>query len=194
MSTVPAVVDTTDSSVIHGSVAAAAFVVRNATVDEEEVYRNLFNNGEHQWQEHGNDAGGQYSKEFLNSTPRAHKTDCKGSSASLIGIGASDDDYKGGLLADDSEPLSISSRPSDSSRGFQNTFTVLERHLQNKHFQFRQLRRFLQYNESNQKPVFCNVPPSLNDSSNYLRSISEESDSTSSTVTSVSSDTDGTSL
>uniref|UniRef100_A0A182W9Z9 Uncharacterized protein n=1 Tax=Anopheles minimus TaxID=112268 RepID=A0A182W9Z9_9DIPT len=200
MSTVPAAVDTTDSSVIRGSVAAAAFAVRNATVDEEEVYRKLFSS-EPQWQEGGDGADGQNSKGFLNSTPirdypvdvrsctGALETDANNLSPSLFGVGASDDDYKGGLLAevDDSEPASISSRPSDSSRGFQNTFTVLERHLQSKHFQFRQLRRFLQYNETNQTPVFCNVPPSLNDSSNYLRSISEESGS-SSTVSSSSSD------
>uniref|UniRef100_A0A182LSZ1 Uncharacterized protein n=1 Tax=Anopheles culicifacies TaxID=139723 RepID=A0A182LSZ1_9DIPT len=205
MSTEPAVVDTTDSSVIRGSVAAAAFAVRNATVDEEEVYRKLFSS-EPQWQDGGDEGGGQNSKGFLNSTlihaytadarstPRVPEADANSSSSSLFGVGASDDDYKGGLLAevDNSEPASISSRPSDSSRGFQNTFTVLERHLQSKHFHFRQMRRFLQYNESNQTPVFCNVPPSLNDSSNYLRSISEESGSTS-TVTSSSSDVDGTS-
>ncbi|XP_049276810.1 trafficking kinesin-binding protein milt isoform X1 [Anopheles funestus] len=200
MSTVPAVVDTTDSSVIRGSVAAAAFAVRNATVDEEEVYRKLFSN-EAQWQDN---AGEQNSKGFLNSTlirecpgdvrSTSQAREANSLSSSLIGIGASDGDYKGGLLAevDDAEPASISNRPSDSSRGFQNTFTVLERHLHSKHFQFRQLRRFLQYNESNQTPVFCNVPPSLNDSSNYLRSISEESGS-SSTGISISSDADGTS-
>ncbi|XP_052899223.1 trafficking kinesin-binding protein milt isoform X1 [Anopheles moucheti] len=203
MSTVPPVVDTTDSGVIRGNVAAAVFAVRNATVDEEEVYRKLFSS-DPPWHEGGDDAGGQNSKGFLNSTLiREHPGDIRSSSraretdslsSSLIGTGASDDDYKGGLLAvvDDAEPASISSRPSDSSRGFQNTFTVLERHLQSKHFQFRQLRRFLQYNESSQTPVFCNVPPSLNDSSNYLRSISEESGS-SSTVTSISSEAEGTS-
>uniref|UniRef100_A0A182K2V8 Uncharacterized protein n=1 Tax=Anopheles christyi TaxID=43041 RepID=A0A182K2V8_9DIPT len=195
MSTVPPVVDTTDSSAICGGVTAAAFAVQNATVDEEEVYRKLFGS------EPLEDVGVQSRKGFLNSTPSreypggvrpgsrtAGGNDSVSSSCSLIG--ASDDDYKGGLLAttmDDAEPASISSRPSDSSRGFQNTFTVLERHLQSKHFQFRQLRRFLQYNESNQTPVFCNVPPSLNDSSNYLRSISEESGTTS-TVTSVATE------
>uniref|UniRef100_A0A182P5H2 Uncharacterized protein n=1 Tax=Anopheles epiroticus TaxID=199890 RepID=A0A182P5H2_9DIPT len=195
MSTVPPVVDTTDASVIRGSVAAAAFAVRNATVDEEEVYRKLFSG------EPLEDVGTPDGRRFLNSTllgdspeenarsgQRERVPDSSSTSSSSFSlIGASDDDYKGGLLSTADEhatgPASISSRPGDSSRGFQNTFNVLERHLQSKHFQFRQLRRFLQYNESNQTPVFCNVPPSLNDSSNYLRSISEESGSNATVVT-----------
>ncbi|XP_061517431.1 trafficking kinesin-binding protein milt isoform X1 [Anopheles gambiae] len=190
MSTVPPVVDTTDSSAIRESVSAAAFAVRNATADEDEVYRKLFSS------EPLADVGGQSGNGFVNSTPlrpgdarsRASGVGRASSLSSLIGA-ASADEYQGGLLADEAtEPASISSRPSDSSRGFQNTFTVLERHLQSKHFQFRQLRRFLQYNESNQTPVFCNVPPSLNDSSNYLRSISEESGSNATVITSGASE------
>lgn len=190
MSTVPPVVDTTDSSVIRESVSAAAFAVRNATADEDEVYRKLFSS------EPLADVGGQSGNGFVNSTPlrpgdarsRASGVGRASSLSSLISA-ASADEYQGGLLADEAtEPVSISSRPSDSSRGFQNTFTVLERHLQSKHFQFRQLRRFLQYNESNQTPVFCNVPPSLNDSSNYLRSISEESGSNATVITSGASE------
>uniref|UniRef100_A0A182QW32 Uncharacterized protein n=1 Tax=Anopheles farauti TaxID=69004 RepID=A0A182QW32_9DIPT len=190
MSTVPSVViDTTDSCVIRGS-------ARNAALDEEETYRKLFSSKQQWSDDAGIDIAGSVEPNgggFLNSTlinehpgdvrPSSRSSEdgsrssSRLSSSSLIGSGTSEDDYKGGLLAtaDESGPSSISSRPSDSSRGFQNTFTVLERHLQSKHFQFRQLRRFLQYNESSQTPVFCNAPPSLNDSSNYLRSISEES-------------------
>ncbi|XP_053672789.1 trafficking kinesin-binding protein milt [Anopheles nili] len=182
MSTVPAAVDTVDSSVIRGDVAASIVPKGSATSTEEDAtYKKIFNAGE----------GVENSNDFFNSTlickrstegrPKRANVSGKFSSScsSLIGVGVSDDDYKGGLLSSLDEsgsgPSSITNRPSDSSRGFQNTFTVLERHLQSKHFQLRQLRRFLQYNESSKTPVFCNTPPSLHDSSNYLRSISEES-------------------
>ncbi|KFB46168.1 hypothetical protein ZHAS_00014169 [Anopheles sinensis] len=171
-------IDTTDASPIRcGGVPGPGKLL---TGDDDEAYKKLF----------GDEDSSVLDGGFLNSTLLrdtrtpvvVRRPASKASSMpSLFGVG--EDDYKGGLLLSarpeednsSSGPASISSRPSDSSRGFHNTFNVLERHLQSKHFQSRQLRRFLQYNESSRTPVFCNVPPSLTDSSNYLRSISEES-------------------
>lgn len=84
-------------------------------------------------------------------------------------------------------PPSISSHPSDSSYGFHNTYAVLERQLASKASAARQLREFLQYNDLNKTPVFCDASPLVtarDHSANYLSSISEESESLSSRRTS----------
>uniref|UniRef100_A0A182FNC3 Uncharacterized protein n=1 Tax=Anopheles albimanus TaxID=7167 RepID=A0A182FNC3_ANOAL len=209
MSAVPVVsIDTVDSCAIDTGVQKLVPGTGTGSLVEDEGYKKLFSNDSGPLWPDPEDPGVGVVNGFLNSTlisvtsPTSEdreqssvSNDNSGSASfrrsafALFGSGT-DDDYKGGLLTPESQdsgssgPASITSRPSDSSRGFQNTFTVLERHLQSKHFQFRQLRRFLQYNESNQQPVFCNLPPSLTNSSNYLSSISEESGATATTIVS----------
>lgn len=79
------------------------------------------------------------------------------------------EDFKGGIL-DSWTPIEpISSQPSNTSCGFDNTFKVLEGYLRQPAATGRkQIENFLQSSEVLRNPIFS-------DSSRYLRAISEES-------------------
>lgn len=75
-----------------------------------------------------------------------------------------------------SESTCVSEHPSNSSFGFQNTFDVLETHVNSRSITPKQLEQFIKRNEMYKNPFFVNVPVEGGGRSPFLRRISEETD------------------